>query len=137
MSESPKLLQESSVTPEEVADIGDAVFEHGTALRAHAKGKAGVALWINPRHLEHARVHHAAAHHLQPAAPPLHIHLGAGFGEGKVGRPKAQLHLSFEKGFQEMYRVLKASGEAWVFDPARVSGSVDRNFREVTTTWPA
>ncbi|MGD8990024.1 MAG: class I SAM-dependent methyltransferase [Desulfobacterales bacterium] len=28
---------------------------------------------------------------------------------------------------QEVYRVLKASGEAWIFDPARVSGSVDRH----------
>ena len=31
------------------------------------------------------------------------------------------------KVIQEIYRVLKASGEAWIFDPARVSGSVDRN----------
>jgi ubiquinone/menaquinone biosynthesis C-methylase UbiE len=28
---------------------------------------------------------------------------------------------------QEMYRVLKADGEAWIFDPARVSNAVDRN----------
>ena len=31
------------------------------------------------------------------------------------------------KVIQEIYRVLKASGEAWIFDPARVSGAVDRN----------
>ena len=31
------------------------------------------------------------------------------------------------KVIQEMYRVLKAGGEAWIFDPARVSGAVDRN----------
>ena len=30
------------------------------------------------------------------------------------------------KVIQEMYRVLKASGEAWIFDPARVSAAVDR-----------
>ena len=27
---------------------------------------------------------------------------------------------------QEIYRVLKAGGEAWIFDPARVSGAVNR-----------
>lgn len=30
------------------------------------------------------------------------------------------------KVIQEMYRVLKAGGEAWIFDPARVSSEVDR-----------
>lgn len=30
------------------------------------------------------------------------------------------------KVIQEMYRVLKAGGEAWIFDPARVSSAVDR-----------
>ncbi len=30
------------------------------------------------------------------------------------------------KVIQEMYRVLKAGGEAWIFDPARVSAAVDR-----------
>jgi ubiquinone/menaquinone biosynthesis C-methylase UbiE len=30
------------------------------------------------------------------------------------------------KVIQEMHRVLKAGGEAWIFDPARVSGAVDR-----------
>ncbi len=28
---------------------------------------------------------------------------------------------------QEIYRVLKTGGQAWIFDPARVSGMVDRN----------
>ena len=28
---------------------------------------------------------------------------------------------------QEIYRVLKTGGQAWIFDPARVSGAVDRN----------
>jgi ubiquinone/menaquinone biosynthesis C-methylase UbiE len=31
------------------------------------------------------------------------------------------------KVMQEMYRVLKAGGEAWIFDPARVSNAVDRD----------
>ena len=31
------------------------------------------------------------------------------------------------KVIQEIYRVLKAGGEAWIFDPARVSGAVDRD----------
>ena len=31
------------------------------------------------------------------------------------------------KVFQEIYRVLKVGGQAWIFDPARVSGAVDRN----------
>jgi ubiquinone/menaquinone biosynthesis C-methylase UbiE len=30
------------------------------------------------------------------------------------------------KVIQEMYRVLKPGGEAWIFDPARVSSAVDR-----------
>ena len=30
------------------------------------------------------------------------------------------------KIIREMYRVLKTGGEAWIFDPARVSGAVDR-----------
>jgi ubiquinone/menaquinone biosynthesis C-methylase UbiE len=35
------------------------------------------------------------------------------------------------KVIQEMHRVLKAGGEAWIFDPARVSNAVDR------TKWKA
>jgi ubiquinone/menaquinone biosynthesis C-methylase UbiE len=31
------------------------------------------------------------------------------------------------KVIQEMYRVLKTGGEAWIFDPARVSNAVDRH----------
>ncbi len=31
------------------------------------------------------------------------------------------------KVIQEMYRVLKAGGDAWIFDPARVSNAVDRH----------
>ncbi|MGD2098099.1 MAG: class I SAM-dependent methyltransferase [Desulfobacterales bacterium] len=31
------------------------------------------------------------------------------------------------KVIQEIYRVLKEDGEAWIFDPARVSNAVDRN----------
>lgn len=31
-----------------------------------------------------------------------------------------------EKALQEMYRVLKTGGEAWIFDPAKVTSAVDR-----------
>lgn len=31
------------------------------------------------------------------------------------------------KVIQEIYRVLKTGGQAWIFDPARVSGAVDSN----------
>ena len=46
------------------------------------------------------------------------------------------------KVLQEVYRVLRAGGEAWVFDPARVASQVDRkkwkaslNRRERTFLW--
>jgi hypothetical protein len=63
---------------------------------------------------EHVRVHHAAAHHLQPTglladpaalATALHtldVDLGRGFGERKVRRPEAGLQVfPFEEGLQE------------------------------------
>ena len=62
---------------------------HAEALDAQASGEAAPALWIEAHAGEHGGVDHAAAHHLQPAATPLHIHLGAGFGEGEVAGPKA------------------------------------------------
>ena len=39
------------------------------------------------------------------------------------------------KVIQEMYRVLKTGGEAWIFDPARVSGAVDRKQWQASLNW--
>src|SRR5690348_1489788 len=100
-----ELAQEAQVVVVVHADVVDAVAQHAQSLHADAEGPAGVALRVDLAGLEHVRVHHAAAQHLQPAGVLAHpaalaaaehaadVHLRAGFHEGEVRRPEAQLEV--------------------------------------------
>ena len=58
----------AQVGREHVAQVGDAILEHGDAVEPHAEGEALVALRIEPAVADHVRVHHAGAEDLEPAA---------------------------------------------------------------------
>ena len=85
---------------QKLPDVLDAVPEHGHALGAHAEGKAGELERIVTSVAQHSRMDHAAAEDLQPAGAladgaslpgaqeALDVHLGGGFGEGKVAGRK-------------------------------------------------
>src|SRR6185437_14035579 len=74
-----ELFEETHVAGVEVADVGDAVLDHGDALDAHAEGEAGDLFRVVGvvRRVELAaffsdggedvRVHHAAAEQFDPA----------------------------------------------------------------------
>jgi len=59
-----KLLQKAQVVRPEIADIRDAVAQHGDALGAHAGRETGIDRRVIAAVLQHHRVHHAAAHDL-------------------------------------------------------------------------
>ena len=73
---------------------------HAEPFDAEACGEAAPALRIQSQTLQNGGIHHAAPHHLQPAPPPLHIHLGRWFGEGEVAGTEANGNVS-EKCLQK------------------------------------
>ena len=86
-------MEEADVVLEVVAEVVDLPLEHGDAFDAHAEGEAAVGLGVDAAGFEDVRVHHAAAHDLQPAGAfadvaalsvadvAAHIDLRGGFGE--------------------------------------------------------
>ena len=90
------------------ADVVDAVFQHGNALHAHAKGKAGIDIRIITHLGEHRRVDQPGTQDLQPArlfADPAalaaahdagDVHLGAGLGEGEKTGPETERQIAVE-----------------------------------------
>ena len=73
---------------------------HAEALHTKARGETAVALGIETQPFQHGGIHHAATHHLQPAAAPLHIHLGGGLGEGEITGPETHWQVT-EEGLEE------------------------------------
>ena len=69
---------------------------HAEALHPQAGGEAAVAVGIDAQPFQHGRIHHPAAHHLQPAAAPLHVHLGRGLGEGEIAGAEAHRQIPEE-----------------------------------------
>ncbi len=75
--------------------------QHGDALRADAGRETTIFLRVVTAVAQHDRMHHAAAHDLQPAAAfthraalaaaqkTLHVHFGARLGEREVGGAEA------------------------------------------------
>src|SRR5579875_627077 len=63
-----KLFQEPDVALKEKLDVIDVVFHHGIAIHSQPKSPTRVALRIDAAMPQHLRVHHAAAHHLDPSA---------------------------------------------------------------------
>src|SRR3546814_12372441 len=60
------MLQPAQIGVEEGAQVGDAVFQHGDAVDAHAPGKALPFVGVEAAMLQHARMHHAGAENLEP-----------------------------------------------------------------------
>ena len=100
-----ELAQEALVALIEQAHILDAVAQHGDALQADAKGKAGILVGIDAAHGQHLGVDHAAAQHLNPARALAHaaalaaagdagqIDLGARLGKGEEGGAEARFDI--------------------------------------------
>ena len=61
-----ELPQEPQIPLEEEADVRDLVADHEHALHAETESEALPLVRIDPDVPEHLRMHHAAAHHLQP-----------------------------------------------------------------------
>jgi hypothetical protein len=81
------VAEPADVAGEELAQVGDAVFEHGQAVEADAEGEALVLFRIKPAVDQHVGVDHAAAQNFEPLTG-----LADGFGadvcnmyEGSVG----------------------------------------------------
>src|SRR5690606_30398065 len=108
-----ELRQEPQVVVEEQAQVIDAIAQHGQTLHAHAEGEALEFLGIDAGHAQHVRVHHAAAHDLQPAGlladaaalagahHALHVDLGGWLGEREEGRTEAHAQRLLEEHPQE------------------------------------
>ena len=62
------MRQPADVAREHVAQIGDAVFQHGQAVDAEAEGEALVFVGVDAAVLQHIGVHHPAAEDFQPVA---------------------------------------------------------------------
>ena len=60
-------LEEADVVGEEVADVVDAVFEHGDALGAHAEGETAEDGGVVAAVLEDDGMDHAGAEDFEPA----------------------------------------------------------------------
>src|SRR5574337_1821599 len=110
---SGELLEEAEIVAVEEADIVDAVFEHGDARRAQAKGETGVARRVVPDARQDIRVHHPRAQDLEPparlaqpaagalAAETVDRHIDARFDEREIVAPKADLPLVPEEATHE------------------------------------
>src|SRR4029450_10089195 len=98
-----KLFQEAEVVTEEIANIVDAVFQHGDTLRPHAEGKPAKHLGVIAAIAEHLGMHHTGSENLQPPAlladraalatadDAVHIDLDAGLSKGEMAAAKAHL----------------------------------------------
>ena len=62
-----ELLEETEVVLEVVAKVADLPLEHRDTLHTHTEGETAVLLAVDSRRLEDIRIHHTAAHDLEPA----------------------------------------------------------------------
>src|SRR5512140_2568256 len=103
-----ELLEKGYVRVVLDANVRDTEPLQRHAPRPHAECPPRVALRVQPRRLEHAGMHHAAAEDLDPsrllagrASGPVansarHVHLRRWLGERKVARAEARLRLAAE-----------------------------------------
>ena len=110
------MFEPAYVRGKEVAQIWNAVFEHGEAVDAHAEGKALIDLRVDADITQDIGVDHTAAQNLHPIcaladaqfladALIADIHFGAGFGEREKVRAKAGTHfVHFKEGFDEFFQ---------------------------------
>src|SRR5690606_7074659 len=103
-----ELAQEAQDAFVELAQVVDAVAQHGQALEAGAERETDVALGIEAEVAHHLRMHLARAGYLQPA-PAVgagrehHVDLGRRLGKRKERRAKAHDQVvAFKKAAQEI-----------------------------------
>ncbi len=126
------MAQPAQVGIEEGAQVGDAVFQHGDPVDAHAEGKALPFIRIDARVLQNLGMHHPRAEDFEPVVALAHleraalprtadIDLGRGLGEGEVRGAEAQidvvdleigLHEFFEAPFEVGHRDILVDGKA-------------------------
>src|SRR5699024_1996150 len=116
----PERRGETDVALDHVAHVAHVVRKHQCSFDSQSEGPAAVDLRVDPRGHEHTRVDHTTAADLDPplagagaargirvahggatADEALHVHLGRGFGEGKVGGSKTGLQPFPEEGSHE------------------------------------
>src|SRR5690606_22595233 len=105
---SVELFQEAQIALEELAQIIDAVAQHGQALQARSKRKTDVALRIQTIVAHHRRMHLSRARNFQPA--PLvraggehHVDFSRRLGEREERRTIAQHQIiGFKESAQEI-----------------------------------
>ena len=103
-----ELLEEADVVLVIVADIVDALKDHGNALDSHAEGVTGVDFRVDADGLKDLGVNHAAAHNFEPLVAQLtevgreEVHLKARLREWEEARAQACLGLRAEDCFNEV-----------------------------------
>ena len=104
------VAQPAQIGVEHVAQVGDAVFQHGDAVEAHAERPALVLLGIEAAVGDHLRVDHAAAEDFEPLAGladgfGADVDFGRRLGEREVRGAEAHLDLiDLEEGFAELFQ---------------------------------
>ena len=110
-----ELGKEPQVVIEEQTQIVDAIAQHGQALGAHAESEALELFRVDAGHAQHAWVHHAAAHHFQPAGLLAHaaavagthhaldVDFGGRFGEGEERWAETHRQFFLEEYAQEFF----------------------------------
>src|SRR6056297_81524 len=119
-----ELLKEAQVVLKKQTQIIHAIAQHRQTLHSHTKGKASVCFRIDAAVGEHRRMHHAAAHHLEPAslaadtaasAAALHtldVHLGRGLGKREIGRSETHRQITLEEHLEELFDQALQVGKA-------------------------
>ena len=118
-----ELFKETDVVFEEVADVFDAVFEHGDSFNAHSEGKTGVFFTVDVARFQYVGVYHTAAQNFEPAGiftyvaafatanRAAYIHFSRWFREREVGGTQANLGFLAEKLTGKIQKGLFQVGE--------------------------
>jgi hypothetical protein len=120
------VLQPAHVGGEHVAQVGDAVLQHGQPVDADAEGEALPLRRVDAAVPEHVGVDHPAAQDLQPVRAradadlpartvAAYVHLRTGLGEGEVVRAEAgghrvRLEEALQEGLQRPLQVTHVDG---------------------------
>lgn len=107
------MLEPAHVALEQLAQIGNAVFQHCDALDSHAPREALIDFRVYAAGAQHVRMHHAAAENLHPIVAfaeanfvfvfaALNIDFQRRLGEWEERRPKPHIEvIDLKEGFAE------------------------------------
>ena len=68
-----ELLEEAEVVLEIVAEVANLPLEHGDTLHTHSEGESAVLPAVDAGSFKDVRIHHAAAHDLEPAGSLAYV----------------------------------------------------------------